>query len=204
MSPKSVLDRSMARLLLSFLAITFIFAASSSAATQADPERPTRLSSAISRIEKTLRVRDGVVVIDQRRAAAMHLTRGEKSFGTLLVEHLNARIRKGDLRVGQDLKVVRAGAGEILNGKDVSCDTNWWGESCNIDAATTQDIDLGLQAGDSITTICGVIPVVGEFCDLIELIGALPLEAELAPCVGSNDGSVFHVTWVGTPWFTCQ
>lgn len=204
MNPKFILGRPGSRLLLSLFALVFVFAASASAATQGDRERPTRLSTTLSRIEKTLRVRDRVVIIDPRRAAAMHLTRGEKAFANLLVEHLNARIRKGDLRVGQDLKVVRAGAGEAPNGKDVSCDTSWWGESCNIDAATTQEIDQDLEVGDDIATVCDFVPGLDELCELVELIGALPLEAELAPCVDSNDGSVFHVTWVGTPWFTCQ
>jgi hypothetical protein len=38
---------------------------------------------------------------------------------------------------------------------------------------------------------------------LLELIGT-PLESELEPCTDTNDGSVFHYTWVGIPWFTCQ
>lgn len=187
------------RLILVSLAILCLSATSASAAQ--GPERTAKISAALPRIEKTLVFRNGIVVINTRRAAS--LTDSERALAKVLVENLNGRIRRGGLKINQDLKVIATPPVESMNEADVDCDTHWWGEECAIDAETTQDIYTALEDGEDIGEVCNAIPGVDVICDLLELIGT-PLELELEPCTDTNDGSVFHYTWVGIPWFTCQ
>lgn len=186
---------------LSLVFLAVLCLGSNSASATQGPERAAKMSAGISRIEKTLLFRNGVVVISPRRATS--LTDSELALAKVLVENLNGRVRRGALKIDQNLKVLTTPAGESISEKDVDCDTHWWGEECAVDAATTQDIYTALEVGEAIGDVCDAIPGVDAICDLLELIGT-PLELELEPCADTNDGSVFHYTWVGIPWFTCQ
>jgi hypothetical protein len=194
MNLKSVLNC----LILASLAVLCLDPASASAVQ--GPERAAKMSAALPRIEKVLVFRNGIVVINSRRAAS--LTDSERALARVLVENLNGRIRRGDIKIDQNLKVDTA-MGKPAGAKDVGCDTHWWGEECTVDATTTQDIYNALETGEDIGLVCDVIPGVDVICDLLELVGT-PVELELEPCADANDGSVFHYTWVGLPWFTCQ
>lgn len=194
MNLKTVLNRLILSLAVLCLGSTSVFAARG-------PERATKMSEALPRIEKTLVIRNGLVVLNARRAAS--LTDSERALAKVLVENLNGRIRRGALKINQNLTVISAPAGEWASDKDVNCDTHWWGEECAVDATTTQEIYTALKVGEEIASACSEIPDIGEICDLLELIGTA-LEWELEPCTETNDGSVFHYTWVGIPWFTCQ
>lgn len=187
------------RLLLASLAVLCLSTTSAFAAK--GPERSAKMSAAIPKIEKTLMVRNGEVVVNSRRAAS--LTPSEFALAKVLVENLNGRVRRGALKIDQNLKVLATPTGDSMREKDLNCDTHWWGEECTVDAPTTQDIYDALVIGEDIGAVCDAIPGVDVICDLLELIGT-PLELELEPCTSTNDGSVFHYTWVGIPWFTCQ
>ena len=165
-----------------------------------------RVDGSISRIQATLVVEpEGTVLIDTTSPAYQSLTGGDRALGRALVTSLNDRVRAGELLVNPDLSVVRLEPAEPSPAPSgTSCGTHWWGEECQVDAPTTKKVLIGLDAGEGALIICDFIPVVDEACAIIEVLGSIPLEAELEPCVDRNDGSILKVTWIGIVYFKCQ
>jgi hypothetical protein len=148
---------------------------------------------------------DGTVSFNERGTGFVSLTAADKAFGKVLLAVLNQKIAQGLVRVNNDFSTQWTGpkpSEKALQGG--SCNTHWWGETCNVNAATTKKTCVGLRAGDGALMICSLIPVVDAACEIIEVVGAIPLEAEICPCADKSDSSTFHVTWAGVAWFTCN
>lgn len=181
--------------------------ASDAGANQTQLTRGARIEASLDRISKVLRLNpDGTVTLDKTDPDYVSLSQGDAAFGKALVASLNARVQEGHISVNQDFSVVWSGPLSACSqcvGR-ASCKTHWWGETCDVNSATTKDICTGLEAGEGALIICGFLPVVDLACHLIELVGAIPLEAEICPCANRGRGSTFHVTWIDVAWFTCN
>jgi hypothetical protein len=139
---------------------------------------------------------DGTVSLNERSAGFQSLKSADKAFGTVLLAALNEKIKKGLVRINDDFSVEWAGtkppAGKPVKG--TNCKTKFWGEQCDVDPSTTKKVCEGLEAGEGALLICSAIPVADTVCAIIEVVGSIPLEAEICPCANRGDGSTFHVT----------
>lgn len=175
--------------------------------TGMDTNAAVRMQSSLDRINSVLKLNlDGTVSMDEKTPSYASLNSGDAAFAKSLLASLNTMVRDKLVRVNPDLSVVwliqRPTAGQVV-GK-TSCKTHWWGESCFVDVDTTKKVCTGLETGEGALLICGCIPVVDLACKIIEVIGAIPLEAEICPCAAKKKSSTFHVTWIGAAWFTCN
>jgi hypothetical protein len=169
--------------------------------------RAARIEASLDRLTKVLQLNpDGTVSLDVSDPDYVSLVRGDTAFGKALLASLNAKAREGLIRVNTDFSVEWLGPPSSCSkcAGGASCKTHWWGESCNVSSSTTKDILIGLESGEGALIICGFIPVVDVACEIIEVVGAIPLEAEIRPCADKGDSSTFHVTWIGAAWFTCN
>lgn len=118
---------------------------------------------------------------------------------------LPVRTAAGMLKISSNYSVQWQGdAASKKSLKGGSCETHWWGEKCKVSSSTTKKICTGLETGEGALLICSLIPVVDAACEIIELIGSIPLEAEICPCASKGTSSTFNVTWVGACWFKCD
>lgn len=198
--------------LISLLILTIISLGCSGAKKQvskgdSDMNRAVKIQSSLDRISKTLKLNpDGTVSMDDKRPDYVSLNRGDLAFGKSLLASLNTMVRDGLVRVNRDITVewlITRPMSSQLVGK-TNCTTHFWGETCLVDSSTTKKVCTGLEAGEGALIICGFIPVVDVACEIIEAIGAIPLEAEICPCADRGKSSNFHVTWIGAAWFTCN
>lgn len=169
--------------------------------------RAARIEASLDRISKVLQLNpDGTVSLDKTDPDYVSLVRGDTAFGKALLASLNAKVQEGLIRVNPDFSAAWLGppssCTQCVGG--ASCNTNWWGESCFVSSSTTKDICVALAAGGGALVICNAIPVVSEACDIIEVVGVIPLEAEITTCVDMGRSSTFHVTWIDIAWFTCN
>ncbi len=170
-------------------------------------QQGAKIKASLDRLYGSLQLNpDGTVSLNEKGTGFLSLTNADKAFGKALLAALNQKIAQGLIRVNNDFSINWLGpaSSNAQSLKGASCDTNWWGESCKVDPSTTKDVCTGLLSGEGALIICSLIPVVDTACEIIEIIGALPLEAEICPCADSNCGSIFHVTWIGACWFTCN
>lgn len=165
------------------------------------------MQSSLDRIGNVLKLNsDGTVSLDEKKPGYASLNRGDSAFGKSLLASLNAMVKDGLARVNPDFSVTwlippSRSARSVGKG---SCNTHWWGETCFVDGSTTKKVCTGLEGGEGALLICGCIPVVDAACEIIEVVGAIPLEAEICPCAHKGDSSTFHATWIGAAWFTCN
>lgn len=165
------------------------------------------MQSSLDRIKSALKVNpDGTVSMDEKKPSYASLNRGDVAFAKSLLASLNTMVREKLVRVNPDLSVEwliqRPTVGPVV-GKP-SCKTHWWGETCFVDVDTTKKVCIGLEGGEGALLICSCIPVVDMACEIIEVVGSVPLEAEICPCSAKKKSSTFHVTWIGAAWFTCN
>ena len=171
------------------------------------PSPAANIQSSLDRLEKSLKLNpDGTVSLDMTDPDYVSLNRGDSAFGESLLASLNTMINEGLIRVNPDLSVVwlRQPSLSCQSVERSSCKTHWWGEACHVNSSTTKKVCTGLEGGEGALIICGFIPVVDVACEIIEVIGAIPLEAEICPCAHKGKSSTFHVTWIGAAWFTCN
>lgn len=171
------------------------------------PSPAANIQSSLDRLEKSLKLNpDGTVSLDMTDPDYVSLNRGDSAFGESLLASLNAMISEGLVRVDPDLSVtwLRQPALSCQSVERSSCKTHWWGETCSVSSSTTKKICTGLEAGEGALLICGFIPAVDVACEIIEVVGTIPLEAEICPCAERGHSSTFHVTWIGAAWFTCN
>jgi hypothetical protein len=165
------------------------------------------MQSSLDRIKNVLKLNpDGTVSLDEKKPAYASLNRGDVAFAKSLLASLNTMVREKLIRVNPDFSVawlVQPSTTGRVVGK-TKCDTHWWGETCFVDVDTTRKVCMGLEGGEGALVVCGCIPVVDVACEIIEVVGAVPLEAEICPCSGKKKSSTFHVTWIGAAWFTCN
>lgn len=166
-----------------------------------------KIQASLDRLYNSIQLNpDGTVSLNERSAGFSSLTNADKALGKTLLTALNQKIAQGLIKVNNDFSIKWLGPvspqAETLKG--ASCETNWWGESCKVNVSTTKNICTGLRSGEGALIICSMIPVVDTACEIIEVIGAIPLEAEICPCADHNHGSIFHVLWIGACWFTCN
>jgi hypothetical protein len=195
-------------LLLAGLAITQIGCTKASdVGAETQSNNGPKIEASIERIGKALQLKpDGTVSLNKTDPDYVSLDRGDAAFGKALIASLNARIQEGLLRMNQDFSVEWVGPLSACSecvGKG-SCKTHWWGETCDVSISTTKEICEGLKAGKGAMIICNILPVVDLACDIIELVGRVPLENEICPCANLGRGSTFHVTWIDVAWFTCN
>lgn len=171
------------------------------------PSPAANIHSSLDRLEKILKLNpDGTVSLDVTNPDYVSLSRGDSAFGKSLLASLNTMVEEGLVRVNPDLSVtwLRQPSLSCQSVGRSSCKTKWWGETCHVNSSTTKKVCTGLEGGEGALIICGFIPVVDIACEIIEVIGAIPLEAEICPCAHKGDSSTFHVTWTGAAWFTCN
>jgi hypothetical protein len=194
-------------LVLFFPVIALMGCDRSSNASSNDGLRAARIEASLGRMENVLELNpDGTVSINEEDPDYASLVRGDTAFGKAVLASLNTKVQEGLIRVNTDFSVEWLGPSascpQCLEGS--SCKKHWWGESCNVSSSTTRDICWGLRGGEGALIICGFVPVVDVACEILEVVGAIPLEAEICPCADRGDSSTFHVTWVGAAWFTCN
>jgi len=194
-------------LVLSVLAIALLACDQSSNAASNVGPRAARIEASLDRLEKVLQLDpEGTVSLNETDPDYVSLVRGDTAFGKVILASLNTKIQEGLILVDPNFSVEWLGppasCTQCLEG--TSCKKKWWGESCNVSSSTTRDICVGLEAGEGALLICDCIPVVDLACEILEVVGAIPLEAEICPCSDRGDSSTFHVTWVGAAWFTCN
>jgi hypothetical protein len=172
-----------------------------------DSEHAMRLQEAIDNVGKVLVVNsDGTVAMDQDNPDYALLSDGDVTFGKAEIAVLNSKIQEGLIHINQDLSADWLGPSSQCERcyKGTKCKTHWYGEVCSVSSHTTRDICIGLESGEGALIICSLIPILDVACEIIEVVGAIPLEAEICPCSDKGSGSTFHVTWVGAAWFTCS
>ncbi|MFH1080390.1 MAG: hypothetical protein V1766_09060 [Pseudomonadota bacterium] len=193
--------------LLPLLAIVSLGCSKTSNAGSNSETRAARIESSLDRLARVLTLNaDGTVSFDETKPDYASLVRGDAAFGKAILASLNVKIQEGLIRVNSDFSAEWLGSpsscSQCVEGS--SCKRHWWGEECNVSTSTTRDICISLQSGEGALLICSVIPVVDVACEIIEVVGSIPLEAEICPCADKGDSSTFHVTWVGAAWFTCN
>lgn len=167
-----------------------------------DINHGARIEAAISRIEQAMvRNPDGTVSINNTDPDYEFLASADETFANAVLGLLNKYVDEGMARVNPDFSVDWL-LPEGVN--KTSCTKHWWGEKCEVDALTTWKVCLGLEAGQAAMSICSLIPVVGNACRIIEVVGEIPLEREVCYCSKRGKSSTFHVTWIGAAWFSCN
>lgn len=163
------------------------------------------METSIGRVEKTLALNpaNGTVFIDKTSSNYASLTPTDKTYGRAMTSTVNEMVNEGLVSVNQDFSINWLGT-PPASVQGANCSKHWWGEECNVDASTTKNVCIGLEAGDGAAIICGAIPIVDIACEIVEAVAIIPLEAEVCSCSDSGDGSIFHVAWIGVPWFKCQ
>jgi hypothetical protein len=165
------------------------------------------MQSSLDRIRNVLKLNpDGTVSLDEKKPDYASLNRGDSAFGKSVLASLNTMVKDGMVRVNPDFSVnwlIQPSRSAKFVGK-TNCKSHWWGETCFVDGSTTKKVCTGLEGGEGALIICGFIPVVDVACEIIEVVGAIPLEVEICPCAHKGDSSTFHVTWIGAAWFTCN
>ncbi len=165
-----------------------------------------KIQASLDRLYNAIQLNpDGTLSFDERGTGFQALTETDKAFGNALLASCNQRVKAGMLKVNADYSVQWQDDAALKKSlKGGSCKTHWWGEECSVNSSTTKKICKGLKSGEGALLICDLIPVVDTACEIIEFVGAIPLEAEICPCASRGKGSKFNVTWVGVCWFKCD
>lgn len=166
-----------------------------------------RLELALEAVENVLVLNpDGTLAMDPADPDFVALDAADQSFGRAVIATANALVGEGLLQVNADFTADWLGpprqCDQCPEGSD--CHTHWYGEKCSVSTSTTRKICIGLESGEGALVICSFIPVVDVACEIIEAVGAIPLEAEICPCSDRHVGSNFKVTWIGAAWFSCS
>ncbi len=164
----------------------------------------TNMETTISHVEKSLILNPGgTVSIDMTSPNYAALTPTDKTLGRAMTATTNEMVAEGLMSINPDFTANWSGTqpGAV---QGASCSKHWWGEECSVDASTTKDVCIGLESGDGAALICDTIPIVDIACEIVEAVAIIPLESEVCTCSDSGESSIFHIAWVGVPWFKCN
>ncbi len=169
-----------------------------------DPERASRVSGTLDRVEQALALNDeATLYINDQDPDFVLLEQGDESFGQAVLDMLNGKVQRGECQVSEDLSVECLGLSRSL-GSSANCTTKWWGECCFEDTEVTREICSGLAVdGTGADIICQLIPVLDAICDIIVKVGVAPVEGEVCECSLAGESSSFHATWLDVVWFKC-